>query len=165
MTTHKAESFAELYINGGVEYRGKWNECWREAGFNQQPARTDRGIQAAIVVAKDRRATELQETLDNELASMGKDFNGDWHRYARALAPVQAAIAAGHMRATPGQVQALERIMLRGYGKVVERQKETTAPGVVILPMMGEEGETHICPHCLEWIEEGDEFVAPQEQE
>ena len=161
----KAESFAELYINGGVEYRGKWNECWREAGFNQQPARTDNGIKAAIVVAKDRRATELQETLDNELVQMGSDFDGDFHRVAQILVPIQAAIAAGQLRAAPGQIQALEKIILRGYGKIIEKQKELNAPGIVILPMMGEGAEAHICPHCLEWIEEGDEFVAPQEQE
>ena len=159
----KASKLAELYINGDSDHRGKWNKCWPAAGFNQQPPRNDKGICAAIVVAKDRRGVEMQERLDNGLAQLGDGFDGDFHRVARLLVPVQAAIAAGHLRATPGQVQALEKIMLRGYGKVVERQKEITVPGIVLLPMQGKDDEAHLCPYCLEWIKEGDEFVAPQE--
>ncbi len=160
----KADKFAELYIRGGPDFRGKWNECWREAGFNQQPARNDKSVVAAIVVAKDRRSVEMQERLDSGLAELDEGFDGDFHRVARLLVPIQAAIAAGHLKATPGQVQTLEKIILRGYGKIVEKQKELSAPGIVILPGLSTAAEAHICPHCLEYLE-AEEYVAPQDQD
>ncbi len=58
-------------------------------------------------------------------------------------------IASGKTRTTAAQMRALTEINLRGFGRVTEKQQDTLPSAVVVLPVLGAEGNAQVCPNCL----------------
>lgn len=77
--------------------------------------------------------------------------SGDWTSLADGLSGVIEQVARGEMKATAAQGSLLKHILDRAYGRVTKAQEDKQGPvGVVVLPTLDKEGNTHVCKRCLE---------------
>lgn len=76
---------------------------------------------------------------------------GDWKALAEQLQPTMTAIAQGLVKASAAQASILNMIFNRAFGKVTKSQEDAKGPvGVIVLPSLGEDGMSRLCPQCVE---------------
>lgn len=157
MTTedNKADVMAEHFVNGLPEVRGRWDESAKAAGYSRIPSTKSENVLAAVDRARERVSTTQLKMLDTVL----ENKSADWSTLAQQLRPLQVQIATGKTHATATQMKAISEIMLRGYGRPVERQQESALAAVVVLPMLGSDGTATVCPNCQHELEEQGEVA------
>ena len=150
-----ADAMAEHYVNGVPEVRGRWNESARAAGYVRVPNSNAENILEAIDLARDRSSAAQLADVESMVETDGQD----WEALALQLRPLQGQIALGKVRASAAQMKAISEIMLRGFGRITERQKDIVASAVVVLPMLGTGGTATVCPNCMHILEAGDDVA------
>jgi hypothetical protein len=142
MLKSKAVMFAEAFLYGTT--KGDWALSADVAGYAKLPEKTNVYIHKAIDGLKDKvQRVEVAEEVERTKGTL------DWAEAADEISPVMLQIATGEIRASPAQQRALEHIIQRGQGKVVEKQKKIESPGVVVLPTLGQRENATVCPNCL----------------
>ena len=150
-----AAAMAEHFVNGIVEVRGRWDESARAAGYTRVPSTRSESVLVAIDLVRARVADEQFSLLDTAM----EESDGDWESVAAQLRPLFMDIASGKVRATATQMKALNELMLRGYGRIVERQQDMVPSAVVVLPMLSADGNATVCPKCLHELEEREDVA------
>lgn len=73
----------------------------------------------------------------------------DWVKLAERLKPTIDGITDGTVKASASQSALIRHILDRAYGRVVQSQNEKRpAAGIVLLPVLGERGDSKMCPQC-----------------
>jgi len=142
----KARLMAEAFLFGATA--GDWVMSAEIADYETIPERTN------IFIAREmEKLSEKAERFDEVEKVAKRKGKVDWDEAADSISPLLVQIAAGEVKATPAQQRAIEAIIVRGKGKVVEKQRKLIAPGIVILPALGLRENTKLCPNCMEEVE------------
>ena len=146
MLKSKAIMFAEAFLFGAT--RGDWALSANVAGYAEMPKKDNFYIAEALEKLKDRaEKVEIVEEIEKVRGKI------DWTTAADEIAPIMLQIASGEIKASPAQLRAINEIITRGQGKVVEKQKKLEAPAIVILPTLGERETIQVCPNCMGELE------------
>lgn len=142
MLKSKAVLFAEAFLFGAT--KGDWSLSANIAGYDELPKKSNVYIAKALEGLKDKASrVDTVEDIERTKGPL------NWEEAADEIAPFLLQIAKGEMRANATQKSAIELIITRGQGKVVEKQKKLVAPGIVILPTLGEKETATVCPNCM----------------
>jgi len=142
----KAQIFAEAFLFGDTA--GDWVMSAEVAGYEEVPAKNQHFIHQELELLKGKKE-KLAIIAEDE----GVRGNVDWGALAEGIVPKYLKIARGVEKASASQQRALEAIITRGMGRVVEKQRKLEPAGIVILPVLGERENTQICEKCLEKLD------------
>jgi len=124
---------AQLFLFGPPRFKGNWVAACLEAGFKRAPDIENHTSQMALEKARnigldvDPVDDRLQALLDGDIS---------WTEASDVARQVMLSIAAGAVRASPGQVAALKEIVARAEGKIGQTKEEERPMGVLILPSL-----------------------------
>lgn len=142
----KARALAWLFVHGPAELRGEWEASSKAAGYVRPPRRDSKQINELI------RQFESEANMVADVLAQADALS--WEELAERVRPVLAAVAAGKAYANTQQMAALKEIVQRGEGKVGTKQQDAQDVGVVVLPMLGEGMDAHLCPSCIARLEQ-----------
>ena len=151
------KDMAHLFVNGPDDVRGRWDQSATRAGYVRIPSKQNETVLAAIDAAREKQTAAKFAAMETALAEA--DDSTDWTALATKIMPLYAQIGMGTTRATATQVSTMKDIMLRGFGRVVEKQQDLTPSAVIILPTLGADGNAQVCPKCKHELTQ-DEGVA-----
>lgn len=158
--TGKAKQMAKLFVHDPL-LKGMWNECARKAGYDRVPSQDNKGLR--YLIEKEggmtlEGASELLQDLSPELEEL-VGSQKYWQEMAKKYAGVFQAVAAGTIKVTTTQWNALKYV----FEKASTDESSHNISGLAILPVVDNgHGLPAICPVCRHKYEEMDheDFVA-----
>jgi hypothetical protein len=138
--SQKRVKMADAYVNSkDPEVRGNWGKSADVAGYYRAPRIGDPEVVKLIEDLGGEFRSSAKEVEELDLSDL-ESSDLSWEEMAGKTRAAFLAVAAGEVRASPGQVAALKEIANRAEGKVgAERQKVDEVSRVILLPTVVEE--------------------------